>query len=1007
MGLGFRALGRGRWLLGVGSWALGVGVPASPFLRVFRLRVSDLAFRIFPFPLRVLASRPLALFLPAASFFLALWLVLPVRGAGTVSELGVTVIDSLGGSGQRYRRMARSAIFLDENEPYDAERLAASLKALKGLRRFETIEVDSMRQGDDIALEFRVVPYPLIENIRVHNAYPLFESDVINAMSVYVGDVFVSEELSKQKKLVADLFRREGMVEPRVVVKSHESGLSGHRIISVRVRGNSFWRLRGIAIEGNRHISDVRLKAGMTVWRDRLLPGPAGRFVVHKVSGDLEEIVSLYRLRGYAEAEVEHEVSYDTTDHRAELTITVDEGPEYEISFDGNEQFGALRLGGTTMFRSEGNVGGRGMRTSVRAIEERYHRGGFPSASVTVSDSVDTVDGDPVKYIRFVIDEGPRTRVDKVKIDGNRTIGRDEIMQHMLTHPRGLFERGFFRSRVLREDLVALQALYVGRGFLGVRLREEREFSSDSTRVTVRIVIEEGTQTRVGTVRVAGTELPERSRRGAVSLQEGKPYRPHLVREDRDALSVLMAERGHPHVKVQAERTYREDSSKVDVAYRIDTGPKVLVGRFYYQGNFRTRRGVLTRELGLSTGEPFSLSKVLEGQRNLRNMQCLKTVSLQTVGLEHRADTVHLFVDVAERKSYYLRLGGGYETDEGAFAKLRVGDRNLLGFNRHAWVGAESNRVDRWFPELVNGSYERLGLRGWAGIQEPRLFGTDFSADLNLTGEREIRRGKGLGWNGFRISLGTNRKWTQSLVTRFGLEYEWRDPFHFAVGDTEEPDTVSVDDAPRNFITTTPSVVYDTRDSFIRPRKGVYGVVKTDVSKGLSGSSDDFIRYKSEGRFYFTPAKKLTLAGVGRLWQLVPFGGQQSLPEDQLFSLGGTTTIRGFSEDRLFVNADGSGLSRRTALSGTLELRLGVGGNFELAGFVDVGYLAKSLANLSADNMRGSVGLGVRYHTIVGPVGVMYGVKLDRRPEETAWFDLDRKERESAGRFHFSLGYTF
>ncbi|NJL58609.1 MAG: BamA/TamA family outer membrane protein [Desulfobacteraceae bacterium] len=44
---------------------------------------------------------------------------------------------------------------------------------------------------------------------------------------------------------------------------------------------------------------------------------------------------------------------------------------------------------------------------------------------------------------------------------------------------------------------------------------------------------------------------------------------------------------------------------------------------------------------------------------------------------------------------------------------------------------------------------------------------------------------------------------------------------------------------------------------------------------------------------------------------------------------------------------------------------------------------------------RSSAGFGLRYITPIGPIGFLYGFKLDHEPGE------------DAGRLHFSVGYTF
>ena len=80
---------------------------------------------------------------------------------------------------------------------------------------------------------------------------------------------------------------------------------------------------------------------------------------------------------------------------------------------------------------------------------------------------------------------------------------------------------------------------------------------------------------------------------------------------------------------------------------------------------------------------------------------------------------------------------------------------------------------------------------------------------------------------------------------------------------------------------------------------------------------------------------------------------------------------------------------------GNVEVRINLLKNIEFTTFYDVGTIRKTLIPEGSDEWRSSVGLGLQYITAIGPIGFMYGHKLDK------------KEGESSGRFHFSLGYTF
>ena len=80
---------------------------------------------------------------------------------------------------------------------------------------------------------------------------------------------------------------------------------------------------------------------------------------------------------------------------------------------------------------------------------------------------------------------------------------------------------------------------------------------------------------------------------------------------------------------------------------------------------------------------------------------------------------------------------------------------------------------------------------------------------------------------------------------------------------------------------------------------------------------------------------------------------------------------------------------------GSMEARIDLGHNFELATFYDVGRVTDTFDEIGLDEFRSSVGVGLRYVTPVGPIGFLYGMKLDRQ------------EDENPGRLHFSVGYTF
>jgi outer membrane protein insertion porin family len=63
--------------------------------------------------------------------------------------------------------------------------------------------------------------------------------------------------------------------------------------------------------------------------------------------------------------------------------------------------------------------------------------------------------------------------------------------------------------------------------------------------------------------------------------------------------------------------------------------------------------------------------------------------------------------------------------------------------------------------------------------------------------------------------------------------------------------------------------------------------------------------------------------------------------------------------------------------------------------FSDVGNVFRAVNDLQPGQIKGSVGLGVRYNTLIGPIRLDYGHKLAPQGNE------------ASGRFHFSIGQAF
>ncbi len=905
---------------------------------------------------------------------------LPSEIGPVITEITVQIIDYPGDPSE-LTKMAREFIFLKEGDHFSADKMAQSIDALKLSKRFQEIGVDSEEEPDRMVLRFQLKPFRYVKSIILEGVYPLFERDVFNVMTMYPGDVFTQDDLSRQIQLIENRYEQEGFVDPRVSVTSDEDMKDGSFVVHIKIEKGHYYRIDRLDINGNQRYSDAMVMAKMKAWRDTLFPASGGRFIEGNLKQDIKNLVQFYRDKGCFDVQISHTVSKNQESGNVVVALTIAEGLRYEIDFSGNDNFRDRTLRKELAFSTEGNINNRGLKKSIKKLKEMYEEAGYLEATVTIDNLQATDNAEPVRVIRFIIEEGPCSIVRSIRISGNHSIEEEKILKQMLTHIAGFRGKGLYVPKVLEADLFAIKSLYLTEGYMDTEVKKDLNLSYDKQDVAISITINEGIRTIVSELKITGLSTVEGAvALNALTLKQGEPFRKYNIRGDENAIAALVAEKGYPHVTVKGEALISSDKSEARVTYNVNEGAYVEMGNVYYAGNFRTRESILQNELGLETGEPLSLVRMLEGQRNIRNMDIFQSVRFKTIGLKEEEDRVNLLVEVEEKKPYFIEAGAGYESESGFFAHSKAGDHNLFGTNKNTWIGGEISQI---------------GYRADTGLNEPRLFGSHVSATLALFTERREEFNQDFGTQVYGSSLMFSRKFFTHTTTGLGFRYERREQF---LRDGEENALKTNEDdefAPRSLLVITPSIRYDSRDSFIRPQTGVLSTFSVDISKGIRDSLDDFLRYRLDTRYFFTPFKRLTFALLGRCGYIQTYGSVGKIPDDQLFFLGGTRDVRGFSENMLRFDENSDPRGGSAVLSGSLEARIHLGRNFEIPCFFDTGTVEDSLGTVRSGNFRSSIGTGLRYITPIGPIGILYGIKIDPR------------EGESRGRFHFSIGYTF
>ncbi len=914
--------------------------------------------------------------------------ILALSGTGRCQEPVIDRIDvHIGGTPEdtgEWKDIAHRIIDVPTGVPLDPSRLNTVITTLKNTQLFQSIDVpDPDWSARPVVLVFRLTPFPRIKNIRIHGAFPLFEREVLTAMQMAVGGPLIEPRLPTAQAALETLYRDNGYMDPKAIVAFAREETDGHAIVDVSIQKGAFYRIHRLRIDGNRSFSDSRLLTQLPTWRASLLPGSFRRFIQSRLTKDLDRLTDFYRRKGFPEAVVSHDIVKTEGSRQIDIRFNVVEGPRYRVSFEGNEAFWDVTLRQDLTIFSDGNRDDLGLRKSLRNIRKRYLAAGYKAVRVEMDSEMKMENELPVRHIRWVIDEGPKYIVGAVTIEGNRSLGENTLQNALKTRPPGIIADGAFVAEVLSEDRTALEAAYRQEGFTRIRVTDEAAPAEtdlpEKRRVDIIFSIDEGPRTRVEAVRIDGlSDAASVEASDLLAMKPEGPYSADTINDDEKILSRFVSERGYPHVTVTGKAVIRSNPPRATVVYTVDKGPFVRMGRLFSVGHFKTAPIIFENEMTLREGDPFSHAKMLASRRNIRNINAIDRVRFSTPGLKEESEEVNLIAEVEEKKPYILELGVGYDTDREWFANGKIGDRNLFGLNKDAWVGGEVSEI---------------GYLGEIGITEPRFLGTRISATAGLFVEKREDFNQDFGVRSragsliFRRSFG--RRWSPSL----GFRLERREQFLT----DNSPNDVDKDDLfdQRTLLVTTPAVTYNTTDSVTRPREGALVLTSIEMSTALQNSLDDFLKYRLDARWFTTPLERLTVAMRGRVGHIDPLKQGTTIPDDQLFYLGGLGNVRGFNKNELRIDDRGKSVGGRTEIMGSIEARIEVWKDIEWALFYDVGSIKNATTGEGKNGFRSSVGFGLRYWTPVGAVGLLYGHKLD--PDSG----------EDSGEWHFSFGYSF
>ncbi len=600
------------------------------------------------------------------------------------------------------------------------------------------------------------------------------------------------------------------------------------------------------------------------------------------------------------------------------------------IEFTGNTQIKTKKISKLIESRvGERYDAGKGNRDR-RAIEDFLHKEYYYFGEVeTVVEPFE----DGVRLV-FDISEGGRLYVGDIQFRGNSVFTRKALLAKMETKRSGLISRGKYLRRAFERDLERIRMSYLDKGFLDVRVIERpmqitaNEPTSRFQRrdVFLHVDIDEGEEYRVGRVNFdfLNTSLvPEEAIRAAIKTIPGGVYSPITIQEDamkiRDVYG--MSPNSRYFTKVMPEPEITEDGLVMDVTFRIQESPEIVVEGVRVTGLTHTKEVVVLREFELFPGEKIDSRKFRRSKENIENLGYFKERPNIEIREGSTPDRAILVAELEEIPTGKITAGVGVSSQDSIVGSFGVSQRNFDYKDR-----PKSFR-DFYTGKSFRGAGQSFSINASAGSEtqsysanftNPWIFGKPISMSLGAyynqykyDGEYHERR---IGGNWI---YGKRLFGLKDLTISGGYRFEMVKLSNFQnTGYSEE---YLRQEGDHNVSRWVMGVNYDSRDSQWEPTRGALVGANLELAGTVAGSSKDFWRGFLTGQYLIplyvdSQERNWTLGfrgdyaiaqaygdgdGEGQLVN-VETGARRTtsyrneVPYYERFHLGGVGSVRGF-----------------------------------------------------------------------------------------------------------------
>lgn len=479
--------------------------------------------------------------------------------------------------------------------------------------------------------------------------------------------------------------------------------------------------------------------------------------------------------------------------------------------------------------------------------------------------------------------------------------------------------------------------------------------------------------------------------RETLGLNTGQPAVASAVLAGGSRLLSALQEQGYAFAQVDPPVAFEAaDAPVLDLSFHVVAGRKVKIGDVHVEGLQRVHESLVRRRLLLHTGDLYKPSLIEAARRDLLALNVFGQVSVQVGSKVDESDGVPVTFKIRERLRHAISLSAAYSSDLGGSGGATWTDRNVFG-------NAEQLTFAASVINLGGSDTTGTGYDTSVKYLIPEFMHRDQSLQFAVSAIKQQLQTYDQTAKTASVTL--SRKLSSIWSVSAGLSTTDEQILQVISASPKPPAGIISADPPVTFnytLVALPfSLVYDSTNlptALDDPRHGFRGSLSLTPTYAIGHPNATFLisvlkvatYYDLHNLFPIEPGRSVVAARA--LAGVAEGAGEFSLPPDQRFYAGGTSTIRGYGYQLVGPKFPFTGIpTGGTAITAAgIEFRQRLYTSWGVVAFTDAGQVSASLKPLP-DDVRFGAGAGMRYYTPIGPIRLDVAVPIGRRPGEDSF----------------------